>query len=160
VLDALGERWASELCHADYMSPGYFSSEAQNSTRWLYYQTKTQGQNTITNDGVNQLVDAVPHTTFATTGDVQPNSTHPANKKSAVYWTANLTTSYNGTNIQRGIRLLKERTQVLIQDEVTDATTQSQWRMHTYASIKYSKKNTVAGKLRCRYALIKLTSEQ
>jgi len=33
VLNAIGERWAGELCQDDYLAPLYFSSKAQDSTR-------------------------------------------------------------------------------------------------------------------------------
>jgi hypothetical protein len=38
VFDALGQRWAGELCQAQYLADGYFSNEAQTSERWLYYR--------------------------------------------------------------------------------------------------------------------------
>jgi hypothetical protein len=55
VIEALGQRWAGELvctvtihrrlfltdawqCQNDYLGAGYFSSDAQNSQRWLYYR--------------------------------------------------------------------------------------------------------------------------
>ncbi|KAK0702152.1 hypothetical protein B0H67DRAFT_676190 [Lasiosphaeris hirsuta] len=42
------------------------------------------------------------------------------------------------TLIIRGLRLLKIRKQVLVQDEITSASQPSQWRMHTKAAITYS----------------------
>lgn len=40
--------------------------------------------------------------------------------------------------IQRGVKLLQNRRQVLIQDELTSTQSGSQWRMHTNASVTYS----------------------
>ncbi|KAH8821971.1 hypothetical protein F5884DRAFT_746259 [Xylogone sp. PMI_703] len=137
VLDALGERWAGELCQGDYLSTGYFSSEAQDSPRWLYYRCRTEGHNTIMYNNSNQIVDP-----YLASG---PSSTHGeeseikyAADQSTAYWIADLTNAYNGTVIKRGIRLLNRRKQVLIQDEITNATAKSQWRMHTNASITCS----------------------
>ncbi|CRG86076.1 hypothetical protein PISL3812_03079 [Talaromyces islandicus] len=146
VLDALGERWAGELCQSSYLSTGYFSSESQNSTRWLYYRTRTEGQNTIVYNRSNQIVDAKPSwIRFETTGEAQTGPISQVKKDSATYWIANLTNSYGGVHIERGIRLFNGRSQVLLQDEITEAISPCQWRMHTNATIKYRKGKRVAG---------------
>jgi hypothetical protein len=146
VLDALGERWAGELCQASYLSTGYFSSDSQNSTRWLYYRTRTEGQNTIVYNGSNQVVDARPSSIrFETTGDAHTGPVCLSKQDSAVYWVVNLTTSYGGVLIERGIRLFNGRSQVLLQDEIIEATSACQWRMHTNATIKYKKGGIAAG---------------
>lgn len=44
VIDALGTRWAGELGSGDYRSTGYFNSDAQDATRWLYYRKRTEGE--------------------------------------------------------------------------------------------------------------------
>ena len=49
VLDALGERWVSDLGPDDYNLPGYFGSQ-----RWNYFRNNTQSHNTIVIDGRNQ----------------------------------------------------------------------------------------------------------
>jgi hypothetical protein len=146
VLDALGERWAGELCQNNYLSPKYFSSEGQDSDRWLYYRCRTEGQNTILYNSSNQMVDATPTITFATTNDVQTSLDYPDNSTSSAYWIADLTNTYGGIDIKRGLRILDQRTQVLIQDEITNATAKSQWRMHTKASVALSSGNRVARK--------------
>lgn len=53
VLDWLGERWAKELGPDSYVLPGYFGKE-----RFSYYRLKTEGQNTIAVDDLNQLENA------------------------------------------------------------------------------------------------------
>jgi Heparinase II/III-like protein len=75
VLDALGTRWAGELGSGDYNAVGYFDSEAQNATRWLYYRKRTEGQNTVLVNQVNQNVLAKPSMTYGTSGTVQGSST-------------------------------------------------------------------------------------
>lgn len=138
--DALGERWAGQLCHNDYLGAGYFSSEGSSSERWLYYRCRTEGQNTILMNGLNQNPASVsPVTKFETTGDVQDKINFNINSgQSTAYWITDLTQAYNGTSVTRGVRLLNGRTQVLLQDEIVGATGPSQWRMHTNATISYS----------------------
>lgn len=147
VLDAMGERWAGELCQDNYLSTGYFSSESQDSDRWLYYRCRTEGQNTIVYNGSNQVVNVVSHTLFSSTGTVQTGTKFEADEKSTAFWIADLTSAYNGTVLKRGLRLLNGRKQVLIQDEITNGAAMSQWRMHTNATVAYSKDNKTARKL-------------
>lgn len=139
-LDALGERWVGQLCQNDYLGQGYFSSEGVNSQRWLYYRCRTEGQNTILMNGLNQNpVSVSPVTKYESTGDVQNNINFHANSSdSNVYWITDLTNAYNGTSVQRGIRLINGRSQVLLQDEIVGATAGSQWRIHTNATITIS----------------------
>lgn len=138
VLDALGERWAVELCHADYLSPEYFSGESQSSPRWLYYQTETAGQNTILYDGSNQLVSYTPdvHVSGDDDGD-------------AISWVANLTSAYGGPSVQRNLNMINERRRVLIQDEIRNATKKSQWRMHTRAEVSIAAGGRTARESAC-----------
>lgn len=94
VLDALGQRWAGELGSGNYLSTGYFSSEvnvttfrdwgcsltclhfqAETSQRWLYYRKRTEGQNCLVLNYLNQNVTSQPTTKFDSTGDLQGAST-------------------------------------------------------------------------------------
>lgn len=145
VLDALGERWATELCHQNYLSPGYFDGEAQGNKRWQYYRTGTAGQNTILYNDTNQLVTAAPTIRFekSRVADDSP-STH--DDADPFLWTADLSSAYDGPKIQRGLTLLRNRTQVLIHDEIKGAVHTSQWRMHTKAHIQISESGKQAGK--------------
>ena len=98
VIDALGTRWAGELGSGDYLSEGYFSSDAQDSVRWLYYRKRTEGQNTILVNGANQNVGALPAVRFQTSGTAQSSSTViDIPDDSAVYWVADLTSAYTDT---------------------------------------------------------------
>ena len=147
VLDALGERWAGELCQDNYLSKGYFSSETQDSARWLYYRCRTAGQNTLLYNNSNQIVDAVPSVNFATTDDTRYLDNYGSGNTSSSYWIADLRDSYGGTDIKRGLRVLSERKQVLVQDEIVNASEAIQWRMHTNASITFSTGNKIASML-------------
>ncbi|EPQ60512.1 hypothetical protein GLOTRDRAFT_52744 [Gloeophyllum trabeum ATCC 11539] len=136
VLDALGHRWAGELGSGNYRSPGYFSSDAQDSQRWLYYRKRTEGQNTILVGAQNQDVTAAPTVQHGSTGERQGSSTvYEVPSDSTAYWTADLTSAYfNVTSFKRGVRTLNARKQVLIQDEI-NAQASIQWRMHTNATV-------------------------
>lgn len=136
VLDALGTRWAGELGSGDYLSPGYFSSDAQESQRWLYYRKRTEGQNTIVVSRQNQLVTAAPTVNHDTSGTTQGSSTVVTiPNDSTAYWTSDLTSAYgNVTSFKRGVRMINGRTQVLIQDDINAAGT-IEWRMHTNATV-------------------------
>jgi hypothetical protein len=97
VLDALGQRWAGELASADYLGEGYFSSEAQDSQRWWYYRTRTEGQNTLLLDDSNQDVMAQPTTTWGSTGDVQDSLDYTPPTNSTAFFTIDMSTTYNTT---------------------------------------------------------------
>jgi len=144
VLDALGTRWAGELGSSDYRSPYYFSNDTQGSARWLYYRKMTEGQNTILINQANQNVLAAPIVKHDSSGTVQNSSTvvHIP-QDSTAFWTADLSTAYFGGTVERGVRLLNARRQVLIQDEVTSQSS-IQWRMHTNATVNISSGGTSA----------------
>jgi hypothetical protein len=131
----MGERWAVELCHEDYESPGYFSSEQMDSQRWEYYRCGSKGQNTLLYSQSNQLVTASPNVE----SEIGENDT-------ASYWIADLTSAYEAvSSVRRGMRLLSGRTAALVQDEIVDAAAGSQWRMHTTAKVTLSEDKKIAG---------------
>jgi hypothetical protein len=137
VIDALGVQWAGEYGSADYLGNGYFSNETQSSLRWLWYRKMTEGQNTITVDGANQLVAYVPvDPRFDTSKTAQGSSTVmdvPAD--STAFFTVDLSSAYGaGTTFKRGVRMINGRRQILLQDEIT-TTAPLQWRMQTNATI-------------------------
>ncbi|PBK74963.1 hypothetical protein ARMSODRAFT_906138 [Armillaria solidipes] len=137
VLDALGTRWAGEFGSGDYLAPNYFSSDAQNSDRWKYYRKMTEGQNTILISQANQLVTAKPVITKnGTTGTKQGSSTVVSLEDgSTAFWVADISSAYaDATSVKRGVRMINQRKQVLIQDEIT-STGGIQWRMHTNATV-------------------------
>jgi hypothetical protein len=159
VLDALGTRWAGELGSGDYNSPGYFSSDAQDSQRWLYYRKMTEGQNTVLVGQGNQNVLAQPTVNFDSSGTMQGSSTVlDVPSGSTAYFTADLSSAYFNmyvppfsfscytfgsrnilcsTSFQRGMRMINNRKQVLIQDDI-NSQAPIQWRMHTNATVTTS----------------------
>ncbi|KAH0838176.1 chondroitin AC/alginate lyase [Lanmaoa asiatica] len=145
VFDALGSRWFGELGDGNYVAEGYFSSDAQDSERWLYYRKRTEGQNTILVDAANQNVLAAPTVNFDSSGTVQGSSTvFQVPSKSTAYFTANLASAYfNVTSFSRGVHLINQRQQVLIQDEIT-ASASVMWRAHTNATATLGSNNQTA----------------
>jgi hypothetical protein len=126
VIDALGERWASDLGSDDYNLPAYFGNK-----RWTYYRLRAEGHNTLV---LNPT--AKP--------DQDPKAATKiirfASKKNRAFAIADLTPAYatSAQSVKRGVALL-DRKSVLIQDEiVTDKLTDVWWFLHTAASIELS----------------------
>lgn len=145
VIDSLGQRWAGELGSGQYLSTGYFSSEAQDSDRWLYYRKRTEGQNTILLNYENQNVLNNVTASFGSTGEAQgpaPGWTAPTG--SSAFFTVDMTNAYNGTSIKRGIRFVNNRQQFLVQDDISGANNDVMWRMHTNATVATSNNNKTA----------------
>ena len=121
IMDALGQRWASDPGSDSYGLPGYFGRQ-----RWTYYRMRTEGHNTLTIDGENEDLDSkAPLTASGTMGD-------------SLYAIANLDQEYKGklTSWSRGIELLDKK-RVLVEDEITPAQpVDVVWNFHTFADVK------------------------
>lgn len=144
VIDALGTRWAGEFGSAQYLSPGYFSSEDQKSERWTYFRKRTAGQNTLLVDGKDQNVEATPTSRFGSAGSAKQSADlnyKPSHGDNAFFVT-DLSTMYNATegSVKRGIRPLNARRQVLQQDEIKGSVGKKrvQWRVQTNATVSLS----------------------
>ena len=101
VLDALDTRWAGELGSGDYNSFEYFTSDAQDAVRWLYYRKRTEGQNTIVVGQANQLVTASPKVSNGTSGTTQTPGTTVFNAPSGsnAFFIADITSAYSGVYV-------------------------------------------------------------
>jgi hypothetical protein len=121
VMDALGQRWASDLGPDSYGLPGYFGAK-----RWSYYRMRTEGHNTLTIDGQNQDLDSkAPLTSSGTMGDT-------------LYAITDLGQTYKGklTSWMRGVALL-DKQRMLVQDEIAPAQpVDAIWNFHTFATVK------------------------
>lgn len=96
VIDAMGTRWAGELGSGDYRSAEYFNSDKQEAVRWLYYRTRTEGQNCLLVNKQNQLVTAAPTVNHESSGTTQGSSTvFEVPSDSTAYWTADLASGYS-----------------------------------------------------------------
>lgn len=124
VLDALGQRWAVDLGADDYNIPGYWGTQ-----RWTYYRKRAEGHNTLVLDpsaDVDQDPRGVAHIVFQGAGEGEAVSI------------ADLTPGYqrHALSLKRGIALMDDRSQVLVQDEIeTPVPTEVWWFMHTLANI-------------------------
>ena len=122
VLDALGQRWASDLGAESYSVPDYFGRR-----RFTYYRTSTRGHNVLQLNNQNQELAEAPVTEFAATSD-------------AAMAIVDLTSVYPGVrSARRGITLRDRRSRVLVQDEIDAAQPITvDWGMHTYAAVSSS----------------------
>ncbi len=123
VMDAFGQRWASDLGPDSYGLPGYFGRQ-----RWSYYRMRTEGHNTLTIDAQNQDLDSkAPLTATGTKGNT-------------LYSIADLSQTYKGklTAWNRGVALFKKQA-VLVQDEIAPAQpVDVVWNFHTFATVHIS----------------------
>lgn len=96
VVDAIGQRWFGELGSGQYLSPGYFSGDdSQTGSRWNYYRTRTEGQNTILVNNANQLITADPSAQFGTTGTKQgPAPSFNLSSTDTAFFTLDMSSAY------------------------------------------------------------------
>jgi hypothetical protein len=123
VLDAFGQRWASDLGADNYDLPDYFGK-----LRWTYYRTRTEGHNTLLIDDANQDTSAkAPIVAFSSTPD-------------RAFAVADLSEGYKWTSarVRRGIELLNRNT-VVVEDEIdAQHPVKVQWNLHTTAALQIS----------------------
>jgi hypothetical protein len=121
VMDAFGQRWASDLGPDSYGLPGYFGPK-----RWSYYRMRTEGHNTLTVDGQNQDLDSkAPLTASGAKDDL-------------LYAIADLGQTYKGKvqSWKRGVALVDKK-RVVLQDEIApSAAADVVWNFHTFAQVK------------------------
>ena len=125
VLDALGERWASDLGADDYNLPGYFGKK-----RYDYYRLRAEGHNTLV---INPS--AGP--------DQDPQAAcrirRFASKPDWAFAIADLTPAYAGraAKVDRGVAMSGRRC-VIVQDEIAGKAADIWWFMHTKADVSLS----------------------
>ena len=125
-LDQGGARWAEDLGADDYGQPGYFDDDV-GGQRWSYLLCGTEGHNLLSPGSFPQdFVTLAPITGFSAT-------------PSHAWTTVDVTRMYPGTarRMVRGIELIDQRQQVLIQDDVEGLQPgiPLTWRMITAASV-------------------------
>ena len=128
VLDAQGVRWADELGSDNYNQGNYFSRT--NGVRYKLYRCSTQGQNVLAMNPTAEL----GQEQYATA-----KITDYVSKPRGGYAILDMTSAYGNkvTSAKRGIKLDHERTQTVVQDEVSlTYTTDLWWFMHTTASVE------------------------
>jgi hypothetical protein len=122
VFDALGERWVVDIGPDNYNLPAYFGKE-----RWNYYRLRTEGQNCITLDGVNQDPEAIA-----------PLSAFSARPDGGTA-TADLTFAY-APKVRRYERTVTLTRDALLLTDRLDAPMPVDvlWRVHTKARVEIS----------------------
>ena len=131
VLDALGERWASDLGAEGYNNDGYFGDK-----RYLYYRARAEGHNTLvinpdTSSGQDMDADTL----------VESNDFEADNPSS----TLNLTSAYasKAESVKRTFSLAESGTKAIVSDEIKllDASSEVYWFMHTLADVSIESNN-------------------
>ncbi len=126
VLDALGQRWATDLGGDNYNLPGYFGRN-----RYEYYRLRAEGHNTLLiNPG------ATPDQEPQADAKIARFQSGP-NRTIAI---ADLTSAYasHAKRVERGLAMLDRRA-VLLQDEIEAAQPVTVWWfMHTRAQATLS----------------------
>ncbi len=125
VLDALGQRWATDLGKDDYNLPGYWD-RGRDGKRWSYYRMRSVSHNVPLIDGADQ-------------DPLAKSKIQAAAVKAQDPWVKiDLTDAYDPAagSVVRGARMLAGRS-VLIQDAIELAgQADLTWGMTTAAKIK------------------------
>jgi hypothetical protein len=138
VLDALGERWASDFGSQDYNSLESKGVQLwgmqQNSQRWTIFRYNNLTHNTLSfNDQYQRVSGSAPLTSFST-------------KPSFMNATTDLSTIYDGqvASAQRGIALMDNK-YVCVRDEMKalPAGGKIRWTLLTPASVSFSDASTI-----------------
>ena len=148
VIDALGVRFAGEYGSDNYLSKNYFASEDDGADRWKYFRKGTQGQNTIVIGQQNQNASCLPTNKFESSNDVQNGDlSFTPGEQSTAYFVTDMSQCYAQApagSVKRGIRFLKGRRQMLIQDEIKKPGKPIEWRVQTNATVTLSKDKKTA----------------
>lgn len=147
-LDALGVRWARDLGSDIYNLPGYWEGK-RGGQRWSYYRLNSASHNICMIDGEDQ--DPLAKSSFAST---KVNWTDP----SAV---VDLTQAYAkfATSASRGVKMVAERSAVLVQDEFALVKScDVVWGMTTDADIEVEGGSAARLKLDDKELVVRLLS--
>jgi len=131
-LDALGVRWARDLGSDDYNLPDYWDRK-RGGKRWSYYRLNSKSHNVPLLDGEDQ-------DSFATSRFTKFES-----RESSAFVLVDLTSAYKkfAKKVTRGVRMLRGRRAVLVQDEFEiEKPCEVTWAMTTDAKITTKEKGT------------------
>jgi hypothetical protein len=123
-LDALGQRWATDLGSDEYNLPGYFDG-GKGGQRWTYYRMVSSSHNVVLLDGRQQLVEGKAKMLGFQSGD-------------APQAVVDLTSAYGQVvfSARRGVKMIDNRRSVLVQDEFDlNGEHDAAWGMTTEAAI-------------------------
>jgi Heparinase II/III-like protein/Bacterial Ig domain/PA14 domain len=122
ILQANGKNWALDMGAESYSMPGIFNTASSSGTdRWDYYRKRAEGHNTLVinpDNGPDQRLG------YNTPIEFWRSSPDGDGSISIV----DLTRAYDGANeIRRGFRLLNDRNDVIVQDEIDLSTASTVW---------------------------------
>ena len=127
VYDSLGIRWAVDLGAENYGVNGYFDDGVYGD-RWNYYRTRAEGHNTLVIGSSSHEDQVLGSESKIIKSNL--NSNEP-------YAILDMTPSYSNKalNVEREVRLLNNRKDVLITDNFTlEQEDEVTWQMHTQAN--------------------------
>ena len=128
-LDALGVRWVRDLGSDNYNLPGYWDGK-RGGRRWSYYRLNSKSHSVPLLDGQDQ--DPLATSRF----------TRFQTEKSSAFVLVDLTIAYkkSAKKVTRGVRMLRGREAVLVQDEFEiEKPCEVTWAMTTDAKIALEK---------------------
>jgi hypothetical protein len=128
-LDALGIRWVRDLGSDNYNLPGYWDGK-RDGRRWSYYRLNSKSHSVPLLDGEDQDPLAISKFTRFQT------------ERSSAFVLVDLTSAYNKSakKVTRGVRMLRGREAVLVQDEFEiEKPCELVWAMTTDAEIALEK---------------------
>ncbi len=132
VLEALGERWITEMGSDNYNLPGY-SSRLADSKRWTYYRKRAEGQNTLV---------VKPDTSGGQAFDAKCQIVSYESAYDGGYAVVDMLDAYDNygvTQSKRALALFDNRSRVLIRDELKIKSSSTvYWFAHTEADISIS----------------------
>jgi hypothetical protein len=131
-LDALGVRWACDLGSDNYNLPGYWDKK-RGGRRWSYYRLNSKSHNVPLLNGQDQ--DPLATSRF----------TRFQTEKSSAFVLVDLTSAYENSakKVTRGVRMLRGREAVLVQDEFDiQQPCELTWAMTTDAKINIKENDT------------------
>lgn len=123
--DALKQRWAIDLGGDNYNLPGYWDKKP-GGKRWSYYRLGSKSHNVLIIDNKNQDATAESHFVKYNLNEKEP------------FGIIELTSTYpdKAHSIQRGIKLINEGKDILVQDEIRlKDTSKVTWGITTEATI-------------------------
>ncbi len=131
-LSARGVKWFVDLSSESYSVPSHnITTPRSGADRWDYYRNRAEGHNCLIVNPTSQP-DRIWNAPSAPM--IAYQSTQNGERSFAVW---DLTNNITGvTKVQRGIQLLGQRKQVLVQDEIVNPTpTTCWWFAHCSASV-------------------------
>lgn len=127
IVDALGERWATQIGQGNYRWEGYFAMDDQ---RWTYYNCHTEGQNCVV---LNPDKDPQQNLSAVAKTIDHYSSTDES------YGVLDLTSAYEESveKYYRGAKLFDSKNKLVIQDDIVakEPIKNGYWFMHTDAKV-------------------------